>query len=67
MRNNFMPQSKYYGDKHPRTMEEAFGPGAELDPPFDDGDGLVWLIMGAFIGAGVTCVVGWAFWIVVLA
>ncbi len=28
---NFIPQSKYYGDKYPRTMEEAFGPYSELD------------------------------------
>jgi hypothetical protein len=25
-----LPESRYYGDKFPRTMAEAFGPYAEL-------------------------------------
>lgn len=28
---NWMPESRYYGDRFPRTMEEAFGHGARLD------------------------------------
>ncbi len=28
--DRFLPESRYYGDKFPRTMEEAFGPYAEL-------------------------------------
>jgi hypothetical protein len=28
--SRWIPPSQYYGDKFPRTLEEAFGPGAEL-------------------------------------
>ena len=29
----WIPPSQYYGDRFPRTIEEAFGPGARLTPP----------------------------------
>lgn len=28
--SEWIPESRYYGDKYPRTMNEAFGPHAEL-------------------------------------
>ncbi len=30
--NRFIPASRYHGDRYPRTMEQAFGPGARLSP-----------------------------------
>lgn len=33
--SEWIPESRYYGDRYARTMQEAFGPYAELDvePP----------------------------------
>lgn len=58
-RNNFLPASRYYGDKYARTMEEAFGPGAELDSEPEEDDPFVCMLLGAvfllaLLGAAVT-------------
>lgn len=50
--NQFIPASRYYGDRYPRTMEQAFGPGAKLSPPDrDHADVPVWIAMGVAVVA----------------
>ena len=63
MRNNFMPQSRYYGDKYARTMEEAFGPGAELHTEPDDFDPFTCMVLGAVFAVAVVCVVIGTAWL----
>lgn len=49
-RAQFVPESKRHGDRYPRTLEEAFGPGAQLDiePNQLPGTALIpWIIIGA--------------------
>lgn len=58
MRNNFLPQSRYYGDKFARTLEEAFGPGAQLDTEPDEADPLVCMLLGAVFLAALLGLVG---------
>jgi hypothetical protein len=52
-RNNFLPASRYYGDKYARTMEEAFGPGAQLDKEPEEFDPAVCMLIGAVFLAGL--------------
>lgn len=55
MRNNFTPQSKYYGDRYPRTMEQAFGPGSELHVD-DSGRQMRNGIVAMFVVGGIVVV-----------
>jgi hypothetical protein len=46
--NQFIPASRYHGDRYPRTMEQAFGPGAQLSAPRRANPDLpVWIAAGA--------------------
>ena len=53
--SEWLPESKYYGDKFPRTLEEAFGHGARLDQP----DRRHWLDkrIGVICSVGIVAIV----------
>lgn len=61
-RNNFLPASRYYGDKYARTMEEAFGPGAQLDAEPEEYSPTVCMLIGAVILAGAVSAVACVLW-----
>ncbi len=61
-RNNFVPASRYYGDRYARTMEEAFGPGAKLSKPEVEYDRTAIVALTLAYAFGTACVIAFALW-----
>lgn len=57
----FVPPSRYYGDRFPRTLQEAFGPHAELHI---ERRAFLDKYLGYVVAVGVGLLIGLASWLV---